>query len=129
MAAGAAGGVMSGAAAPTVGETLPTASDRVALIVPPLAWAGVSGTAKRPSPSTIPVPITVPAPSRTVTVAPTSPDPIAWLPVASTLRVGAAGGVMSGAIAVTGAERFPAASPCITSTTSPLAWGGVSGTA
>ena len=113
-ATGAAGGVMSGARALVGMETLPAVSVSVALTVPPLAWAGVSGTLKLPSAPTWPVPMTVPLASRRVTMAPTSPLPVALAPVPSSAKTGASGAVRSGAVAGLGGEVLPAASACVT---------------
>ena len=128
-AAGIVGAVMSGAGAVEVGESLPPASVRIALSVPPLACAGASGTVNVPSAATTVVPITVPAGSRMVTVAPASPLPLASVPVALMVNSGALGAVMSGARTGVGAERLPATSLCVTVSVSPLAWGGLIATA
>ena len=105
---------MSGAATLVGAETLPAASVSVALTVPPLAWAEVRATVKLPSALTWPLPITVPSASRRVTVAPTSPLPVAFAPVPSSVKRGASGAVRSGAAAGLGGEVFPATSVCVT---------------
>ena len=72
------------------------------------------------------MPITASLPLRTVTVAPGSPVPVTIVPLGFTVPVGAAGGVVSGACAVVGAETLPAGSACVTVTVWPLVCGWVS---
>ena len=80
---GADGAVRSGAVAVAGPETLPLASDRTTVTCSLLIRGGLKVMAKVPSAPTTPAPIWLPAALRTMTVVPTSPDPVSRPPVAS----------------------------------------------
>ena len=120
------GAVMSGACTATSGEALPAGSVCETSSNWPLAWGVVRVIEKLPSAATGPVPSGLPAASWTVTVAPGSPVPVTTVPSGETLATGAAGGVMSGAVTLTGVETLWAASAWVTCNTWPLVCGVVS---
>ena len=127
-ATGGAGAVRSGATSVTAGEALPAASVCTTVSV----WRSICGvasvTANRPRASTLPLPSSAPLASRIAMAAPASPVPLTTAPEASSVGAGGAGGVMSGAVSVTGSETLPAASVCTAVTVPPFAAAGLSGT-
>ena len=122
---GCAGGVISGASVVVAGETLPAPSVCTTFSTSPFACAGTSGVVKLPSAPTVAVPICVPVALVIVTVAPGSPVPVATVPFAATLAVGASGAVASGATMPVAGEALPAGSLCDTDSASPLVRAGL----
>ena len=117
---GVSGAVVSGATIAMAGEGLPAASVCTAVSVSPLRSGGFNGAVKLPSAATIATAAVMPAASVTTSRAPGSPVPAMIVPLAVTLAIGAAGGVLSAAVIVTGADMLPVASRCVADRASPL---------
>lgn len=106
-------------------EVLPALSVAVTVKSSPLVLGGLIATSNLPSSPAVAVPIGLPFSSFTVTVLPGSAVPVTWAPSSETSRLSGLFGGVSGAITSVGVDVLPALSVAVTSTCSPLFFGGL----